>query len=137
MIVSHGRPVFIPSEKLKKTKKYFADAIAQWNYGEQFEKPVYIKIIWVFPYKRTEKKSIVKSERIIPKSTRPDIDNLQKALLDELTKAGVISDDSIVSRLTLEKCWGKDPGIFLKIVELDNSLFEESVRKSLSLINEN
>lgn len=39
----------------------------------------------------------------LPMTSRPDLDNLAKAVLDELVLRSVLSDDSIVAKLTLSK----------------------------------
>ena len=44
---------------------------------------------------------------------RPDIDNLNKAVLDALTDAGVWKEDSRVYRLIAEKVYANSPDAFL------------------------
>lgn len=40
-----------------------------------------------------------------PKSTKPDLDNLLKSLLDSLQAVGVVTNDSRFSHITVQKYW--------------------------------
>ena len=51
------------------------------------------------------------------KTTKPDLDNIAKLILDAMTKAGYWVDDAQVSRLQLEKFWGELPGVLVKVIE--------------------
>lgn len=54
-----------------------------------------------------------------PDNRKRDIDNIFKALLDGLTKSGVIADDSLVYKLVAEKFAPvKDGKVVVKIKEL-------------------
>lgn len=53
------------------------------------------------------------------KATRPDADNLQKALKDEMTKLGYWRDDAQVASELVEKFWAETPGIYVRIDELE------------------
>lgn len=53
------------------------------------------------------------------KATRPDADNLQKALKDEMTKLGYWGDDAQVASELVEKFWADTPGIYVRIDELE------------------
>jgi len=46
---------------------------------------------------------------------KPDIDNLQKALLDSFQDAGMIHDDCFVHSINATKIWGYEPKITIKI----------------------
>ena len=53
------------------------------------------------------------------KTTKPDLDNAQKLLMDCMTKAGFWKDDAEVSSMILEKFWVSDiPGIWIRVEEL-------------------
>lgn len=54
----------------------------------------------------------------IPHMTRPDIDNLSKAVFDCLTAAKFIADDKLIVSSTVEKFYpakAKSPGVHLKL----------------------
>jgi Holliday junction resolvase RusA-like endonuclease len=42
-------------------------------------------------------------EKAIPKTTRPDVDNMAKAVIDCLTKTRVLADDAQITNLSLSK----------------------------------
>ncbi len=44
------------------------------------------------------------------KPTKPDCDNELKAVLDSMVLAGVLTDDNIVVRATVESCWAEKEG---------------------------
>lgn len=52
------------------------------------------------------------------RSTRPDLDNLQKLLKDCMTELGFWEDDALVVREISEKFWADMPGIFISIMEI-------------------
>ncbi len=55
----------------------------------------------------------------VPHDTKPDVDNLQKAALDALTKTGAFwRDDAQITRIAVEKRYGACPGTHVEIVEL-------------------
>lgn len=53
------------------------------------------------------------------KTTKPDTDNLQKALKDIMTKLGYWKDDALVVSEVVEKFWAERPGIFIHIREVE------------------
>lgn len=52
------------------------------------------------------------------KTTKPDTDNLDKALKDEMTRLRYWYDDAQVASEISEKFWADVPGIFVKVVAL-------------------
>lgn len=54
------------------------------------------------------------------KPTRPDLDNIQKLLMDCMTDLKFWKDDSQVASMIVEKFWVNDlPGIYIRIEELE------------------
>ena len=52
-----------------------------------------------------------------PHTFRPDSDNLAKLILDCMMRAGLMSDDSIVSSLSIRKSWSSDAGVDVLVLE--------------------
>lgn len=74
--------------------------------------PIRLDVSWEF-------KAKTKKQNNTWKITRPDTDNMQKTLKDVMTKLGFWKDDSQVVYEVCEKYWGKEPGIFIAIEELE------------------
>lgn len=73
--------------------------------------PVQLVVKWCFPLGRGRFDGDWKT-------TRPDTDNLQKALKDVMTKLGFWKDDAQVASEVTEKFWAATPGIFVMAREL-------------------
>lgn len=74
------------------------DGIGSWR---MFTRAISVRVMFLFPHpsnvaKRDRDKAFVKT-------TRPDLDNMAKGLIDCLSEAGVIQDDSLIWRLELSK----------------------------------
>ena len=52
------------------------------------------------------------------KTTKPDTDNLNKMLKDEMTKSHFWTDDAQVASEIIEKFWADVPGIFVNVEEI-------------------
>lgn len=74
-----------------------------------FKGPVALEAAITFPSR---------SPRVLPRTCRPDADNLAKDLLDALQATGFFLDDSQVACLTVRKFNGPIPGIFVKVSSL-------------------
>lgn len=73
--------------------------------------PLSLRVKLVYPYRKSEKKSLVKAGVEIPHDRRPDYGNLLKGLEDALTVAGVWQDDSQLCKYhdPMGKFWGPRP----------------------------
>ena len=63
--------------------------------------PVRVRLGFFFPHNKCTGTRM--SRLVIPKSTKPDLDNMAKMILDCMTEAGVLVDDGKISELTLSK----------------------------------
>jgi len=67
-----------------------------------------MEIGWSFPISGNHKD-------IEPYAQKPDLDNLNKALLDVMQELQFFNDDKQVALLTTYKQYSEDPGIFIQI----------------------
>lgn len=62
-----------------------------------------------YPYRKQERKSVIRAGKEIPHDRRPDLDNLLKNLVDSLVTAGLVQDDGQVCDLFATKRRGPRP----------------------------
>lgn len=118
-MVIGGRVRFYTKAKVRHAENLLASLLMPYRPTVPFSRPVALSVVWTFPWRKSEKKSVVRSGIPIPHTSRPDLDNLEKALLDVMTSLGFWTDDSLVFRKWTAKHWGPDPGISVQIVEED------------------
>ncbi len=83
--------------------------------------PVYLELTYVFPMTKAEiakhVEHVADDSFIIHKTTRPDIDNAAKLLIDVLTNAIFWHDDAQITDLRIRKRAGSSPRIEVVIRE--------------------
>lgn len=87
-------------------------------YGKPYEPlrgGIYLQARWCFPYRKSERKSVTKTGLEIPHTSRPDLDNLEKSLLDVLTRLRFWEDDAQVFTKSTAKVWGPSSYLALAI----------------------
>jgi Holliday junction resolvase RusA-like endonuclease len=100
--------------KDKKTDDYMTRAIiaaqVAWGGKAPMDGPVSVRIDaylrrpkYLIPNPQSRKPQ--PPTEAFPSTKKPDVDNIAKGILDALTQAGVITDDSNVVRLAVEKWW--------------------------------
>ena len=77
--------------------------------------PVSLKLAFVWPYRKSEPKK--NRIGLIPKTTKPDWDNLAKTLQDVLTRLRFWEDDAQVYSASVDKWWGEEPQITITVQE--------------------
>ena len=108
-----GKPVIYDSPELSDAKAKLIAHLSQHRISERIDGGVRLVVKWLFPITGDHKDGEYKL-------TKPDTDNLQKALKDCMTKVGFWKDDAQVVRETVEKRWSDDPaGIYIDIEELE------------------
>lgn len=112
-----GKPVTYPDKRAKRTRAALTAMLAPYAPRTPMTGPVRMSVSLVYPYRRSEKKSVIKEAKRIPKVTRPDTDNLVKLLQDVMTQCGYWMDDNQVYDLHPVKYWGPEPGIEINIEE--------------------
>lgn len=111
VMVKNGKPIFYdPPEVVAAKNKLRAHLISHIP-EQRFETGIRLITKWLFPVTASHKDG---DWRI----TKPDTDNLQKMLKDQMTKLGFWKDDALVASEVVEKFWAEVPGIFIRIEEL-------------------
>ncbi len=105
--VKNGKPIFYDPPELKEARSKLTAHLAKYAPGEPYSVGVRLIVKWLFP-RGTHKDGEYRA-------TRPDTDNLQKALKDCMTKCGFWKDDCLVASEICEKFWADIPGIFVRI----------------------
>lgn len=112
LAVVRGRPVLHDSAQLQAVKAKLRGHLAVYKPEKPFQGAIRVMVKWCFPPTGKHKADQWKI-------TKPDVDNLQKALLDSMTKLGFWKDDAQVASLISEKFWSDVPGIFVFITQLE------------------
>ena len=109
-----------------------AIAQIQEQKAEKLDGAISIEILYSFQRLQSLKKSErneIDSGKSMPKTTKPDIDNLTKAILDALN--GIAwNDDAQVSEIKAKKIWSKQDQIEVKIMQIKNQIKQNQTNKS-------
>ncbi len=109
VFVRNGRAHFFTKQKVRDAEDFLAALLAPHAPAEPLRGPVYFQARWCFPYKKSEPKRVTAAGREIAHTVRPDLDNLEKALLDVLTRLRFYEDDSQIFTKSTAKVWGPKP----------------------------
>lgn len=80
------------SSKASKWKKEFIEKVSKHKPDKPYDFPLCVEITFEYPFLKKHKGET----DVLPKTTRPDLDNLEKMVLDGLVDAGFMVDDSLV-----------------------------------------
>ena len=106
-----GKPVFYDPPELKAAKAKLRDSIAPFAPSEPCNGAVRLCVKWLFPASGAHANGEYKT-------TRPDTDNLQKALKDIMTRLHFWNDDAQVASEIVEKFWADMPGLYVAVKEM-------------------
>lgn len=120
--VRGGKPVTYPDKRAKATKEMLTALLAPHAPKTPYSGPVRLDVSLVYPYRKTEKRKVTEAAQMIPKVTRPDVDNQLKLLQDCMTNLGFWTDDSIITDLHASKYWGANPGIEIIVEPVGDDL---------------
>ena len=113
----NDRVIVYESKQAKAAKKLLRLVLAPYTPRKPLTGAVALYVTWRFPYKG---KTHVDGEY---KTTRPDTDNLNKALKDVMTDLGYWKDDALVAREYIEKIWHKEhPGLYVQIMDISETM---------------
>lgn len=105
---------FYTKPQVRQAENFLALLLQKYVPPTPLTGPLGVAVRWCFPYRKSEPKRIVAAGKEIPHTVRPDLDNLEKGLLDVLTQLRFWHDDSQIATKLTRKAWGAKP--YLKIL---------------------
>lgn len=106
-----GKTIIYDSPELADAKQKLTAHLLTHKPSAKITTGVRLITKWLFPVKGDHHDGEYKT-------TKPDTDNLQKALKDCMTKVGFWKDDALVASEITEKFYSKIPGIWIRIEQL-------------------
>lgn len=115
-----GRVVFYDPPELKAARSRFMDQVGRYAPEVPLDGALQLITKWIWPMdqERQEMLAVVDPDRFAWKTTKPDTDNLIKLLKDCMTRTGFWKDDAQVASEVTEKFLAHRPGIYVKIMRL-------------------
>ena len=102
--VRNGRVMFFTKKEQKQIENDYISLLIPYLPPAPMDGPLWCRIWFYYPATQATAKRLVKEgKKHEPKSTRPDVDNSAKALIDSMTKVGLFNDDSQIFALDLRK----------------------------------
>jgi len=114
IVQPRGKKPFIhwyKKPELEQAERTWAMLLSQHRPAAPFAGPVCLTLNFVYPWRKSELKSVIAKFERMPIATRPDVDNSSKLVLDVLTRLSYWTDDGQVASLTLTKHYGDHPGL--------------------------
>ncbi len=107
--VGNGR--FYDPPELKVAKAKLRDNLIKHTPERPLDGPLRLIVKWCYPVKGKHKNGEYKA-------TKPDTDNLNKALKDIMEDLGFFVNDSRIASEVIEKFWADLPGIYIRLEKL-------------------
>lgn len=121
VFVRNGRAHFFTKQKVRSAESFLAALLEPHAPAAPLHGPLLFQARWCFPFRKSERKRVVAAGQEIGHTSRPDLDNLEKSLLDVLTKLRFWEDDSQVYTKSTAKVWGPSPYLRIIITEMEPS----------------
>lgn len=106
-----GKVIVYDSPELSDAKAKLIAHLSRHRPQQKYTTPVRLVVKWLFPVTGDHRDGEYNG-------TRPDTDNLNKALKDCMTKLGFWKDDALVASEIIEKFYASTTGIYIRIMEL-------------------
>ncbi len=110
VVLRYGNRNIVSKTKAGMAAEDVVRAARRPSAGDAVSGPVALTIELTWPWRKGEKKTVVKTGRAFH-TTRPDLDNLSKTITDCLVRSLFMADDAQVAELVMRKFWGDKPGV--------------------------
>ncbi len=113
-ISGRARPYLPKNAPVRTWKSAIAATVIECKlYNKMIDCPVKLSAAFYLPLPKSGK-----IKELTPHNSKPDLDNLVKALMDVLTTSKVWTDDKLVQDLSLQKYYSAVPGVRFSITKV-------------------
>jgi len=112
---------YFHSKEQKAAINTIAAILAPHRPEQPISGPVSVEIVITWPWLGRHSKK-VREKLAVPHTSRPDLDNIVKQLIDELVKWRFIDTDACVWHLDARKWNGEKPGVYVRIDSYGGSI---------------
>ena len=112
--MKNGQSFVGKSKEAKQAQETYLSLFAPFAPDDPIEGPVHVSIRLSWPFRKSDlkpRKELVELRH----TSRPDLDNLCKSIMDALVILRFIPDDNAVCNLTMSKTWSANPGVRVSI----------------------
>lgn len=106
--VVKGKPIMYEPDELREARQKLMAYLSAHTINEPYHTKIRLTVIWYF-------KATGKHKPGEYRSSKPDLDNLNKLLQDCMTRMKFWDDDALIVGLMTEKRWSNSPGIMIRI----------------------
>jgi Holliday junction resolvase RusA-like endonuclease len=99
-----GRARMFDSKELKDARAWWTAMLAPHRPQVPLSGPLWLLLTITYPHRAATPKRDLGRE--IPKTTKPDCDNLSKTVTDIMATLGFFGDDAQIAELWVKKSWG-------------------------------
>lgn len=118
VFVRNGHAHFFTKKNVREAENLLASLLVPHRPENPLKGALSLTVVLKFPFRKSEKKSVVASGLPSPHDNRPDLDNLLKGLIDCMTHLGFWRDDAQISHISAAKLRAPVPGIFITVTEV-------------------
>jgi len=118
VFISGGKPRFFERKHVKNARNDLMACLLPHRPQNPFSGALQVSVEFHYPFRRAERKSIIKRGMPIPHDRRPDLDNQLKLLLDCMTRLEFWRDDGQIAWLQARKLWSPRPRIEVFIFDM-------------------
>lgn len=119
--IVNNHSIMFKTKEARATENMYWALLYDKRPSEPLEGALKVKYYYFFPYNSTVKRSIQKQGLIIPKTTKPDFDNIPKQIQDVLTGCRYWRDDAIIFNGGCQKYFAPFGKIVITIEEFSET----------------
>lgn len=127
VFVRGGRAHFYTKAKVREAEATYATLLMAHRPETPTEGEIYLHVTFTFPYRKSEPKRVTRNGDIIPHLQRPDLDNLEKNLIDTMTRLGFWSDDSQIFEKYTRKLRGPSPAVDIIYTDTNDTITNDNI----------